>query len=1140
VGLELRLLGEPELRFDGARLNVKLLPRCMPLLAHLIVNRARAVSRATAATLLWPDDLEEDARTNLRRHLHVIASAFRSIGRDGAIDAGKTQIAWRGGDDVWVDLIAFEEAAAAGRLDEAIASYGGDFLEDVYDDWVLDVREPLRTRYHNAILEAAERELIQRRFTRVVELADSLLRADEWREDALRLKMTALYKTGERNAALAAYERFAANLRAEMAVDPMPETHGLREAIVANIPLGAIEEHDDAPAEGLPKLMLPFIGRQREMERLRSLWNRAAHGRGSTVFITGDAGIGKSRLVREFAALVKRQGGIVIAGGTAHPELAPYQAVSEALRRALPLPAGADVPETALRALADLLPELFALHGFEALPRIPADAARTRLRDAIARFIAAQARQKPLLLVLEDLQWAGSDTLELVLDLARRAGSMPLFIACSVRSGVANRQLSELRRALTQEQRAATVSLAAIPAGHFAEIGRSGSAFSEIPAAVLEHAATLSAGNPLFAAMLLQMYLQSGIAPSEETAARSLAESIERRLSAFDPLTRTIAQAAAAIGTAFSADFVSKIGGWTESEVFHAIDALLDGEIIREAGSAQLEYAFSHALIARVLYDGLTEEALRGRHRRIAALLDGQSDAAFAARIARHWHLARNPARARAAFERAIGHARSLYAWSDARRLALEALAVCETDAERFEILQSAAPVAAVDGNAQWTDAIRELERLARAIESPDALATALSLKARNARMRDDRETPQQCARELEALAHATRSDEHAMLAAIVRGYVYQFEGDQVSAIDAFERALALGNDGDTDASLSFEIRERLIIALVSSSRIDDARAHLLAAREAHRDEPLALIRIAFAACAVGMNAGDLQLLAESASELLDLAERMGHVMMQISAHVYLGEALHAWPARARVHWAKALELSHGSVLGANAALNRGYHEMFYGRFDLAKTLGEESLAISRAVGVPYLKTQVLVNLALVTVVIGDPREALRLVVEAQSTGVHKRQPLVDAAVSSALGAVQAALGEHRDALRTLRHAVDMRVATGSRAGLMHAQAQLLECLLAAGETREAAELAERIERTIDDEVLNAVPSATFVYAQLARAAAAHGEREAQQRRRDRGRALAQQMLERIDDTETQQAFSALPEQRYLLALTTA
>ena len=178
---------------------------------------------------------------------------------------------------------------------------------------------------------------------------------DSLREDALRRLMSLRYAAGDRSGALADFEAFNRHVREELDTDPMPETIALREAIRRD---DGVAVQPGAPAPSQAGAGFPFVGRRDVLRSLRRAWESAARGHGATVLLSGEAGIGKTRSIGEFAAHVAAQGGRVAFGATSATEAESYQPIVEALRGVLPLLRFEALDARKLAVLATLLPEV--------------------------------------------------------------------------------------------------------------------------------------------------------------------------------------------------------------------------------------------------------------------------------------------------------------------------------------------------------------------------------------------------------------------------------------------------------------------------------------------------------------------------------------------------------------------------------------------------------------------------------------------------------------------------------------------------------------------------------------------------------------------------------------------------------------
>lgn len=346
--------------FDGQPWKLSRSRQTLPVLAHLLVHRCEPVARESLAFTLWPDEDEESALASLRRYLYQLQKALpRAVGEPWLL-VDSESARWNPAASYWLDINEFEGCCSddAG-LGKAVELYTGDLLESVYDDWVVAERERLRSGCRAALSALVAQCRDRREHSRAIAYAQRLLALDPWREDVVRQLMSLHYDSGNGAGALAAYERFSQELRREMDVEPMPETAVIRELIARNAPLPSVPKREDlSPKRPDEREIFPFVGRAAEAEQLQGLWHKAARGHGGLVLVTGEAGIGKSRLTAETARRVESDGGRVLWGATTYPEHTPYQCLSEALRSSLPLLAATDVQPIWLAVLTKLLPEL--------------------------------------------------------------------------------------------------------------------------------------------------------------------------------------------------------------------------------------------------------------------------------------------------------------------------------------------------------------------------------------------------------------------------------------------------------------------------------------------------------------------------------------------------------------------------------------------------------------------------------------------------------------------------------------------------------------------------------------------------------------------------------------------------------------
>lgn len=330
--LDVRVLGELEVEFDGTAVALPTSRRARALLAWLALWPG-AHTRARLAALLWPDVLDASARASLRSALWALRA---SLGPGGEyLRTGRDSVELSGA-GLRVDAREFGRLAAAGRAADAVALHRGDLLSQFDADWVLDARDA-----HADQLCAAYASLAH-----ACEAAGDVAAARDWAarrasarpldEQAGRELIRLLVAAGDPAGAVAAYQRLAARLGAELGIAPSAETTRLIPAAAApdgragivSASMGALSIHD--PSEVAGKTVL--VGRDSQVRALMRQWRAARGGSGTAVAITGDGGMGKTRLVREVLDAAAADGARTATGVAGGPGAdAPFAPWSELL-----------------------------------------------------------------------------------------------------------------------------------------------------------------------------------------------------------------------------------------------------------------------------------------------------------------------------------------------------------------------------------------------------------------------------------------------------------------------------------------------------------------------------------------------------------------------------------------------------------------------------------------------------------------------------------------------------------------------------------------------------------------------------------------------------------------------------------------
>lgn len=686
--LRLTLLGSFQLSAGATALTTVATPRLQGLLALLVLRRGVRQSRQQLAFRFWPDSSDAQARTNLRTLLHRLRAALPDA--DGLLTIDGRGVCWRADAPLTSDVADFEaalaradEAAGAGddeaarqALERAAALYQGDLLPDCYDEWVLPERERLQGLAFGA-LERLVAHLEQRRaYAPALEHARRLLQLDPLREESYRRLMRLHAASGDRAGALRVFHACATTLRDELATEPGPATRAAYELLLAAAP---------QPAAAPLAASAPLVGRAVEWTRAQAIWQAAAGGRTRLLTLAGEAGIGKTRLAEELLVWAGRQGAATASARcyAAEGELAYGPIIEwlhgEALRRRLP-----QLDALWLAEVARLAPEVR-----DERPDLPPAGPlserwqRRRLFEALAR--AVLLAERPLLLLLDDMQWCDRDTLEWLRFLLRYEPRARLLVVATVRSEEVGPEvgalLADVRRGdqlseigLGPLSQAETITLA----GHITG--------GPLSAAAVAGLYAETEGNPLFvvesvrAAMLPEAERHAPAELAVGAATRlppGVQAVISRRLGQLSPPARELLQAAAVIGRSFTFGVLARAADDDEATLVRALDELWQRRIVRERGADA--YDFSHDKLRAVAYEGLSAARRRVLHRRVAEALEaehGADPAAVSGQIAAHFERGGQAERAIAYYRRAADVAQQLYANGEAIEHLRRALAL--------------------------------------------------------------------------------------------------------------------------------------------------------------------------------------------------------------------------------------------------------------------------------------------------------------------------------------------------------------------------------------------------------------------------------------------------------------------------------
>ncbi|MGD8473411.1 MAG: BTAD domain-containing putative transcriptional regulator, partial [Anaerolineae bacterium] len=506
--LQLRLLGTFDARLDGVPIERFRSAKVRALLAYLAVETGRPHLRAALATLLWGEYPEAESRQSLSQALTNLRSLLAPLTIPGGPAEPLLSITGQSvqlhpdPERLWVDIHAFDSLlAAADRqrssamekidlgdpLEEAAALYQGPFLAGLsltdsreFEEWLMLHREQRHQAMMLALERLGRRHLTEGRTELVQRYARRQLALEPWSESGHQALMLALALAGQRGAALQQYEACRKVLLEELGVEPSAATEVLARQIREGVP------HPAMVASSLPPA--PFVARERELARLEQSLARALAGQGRVVLVAGEAGTGKTALLEHFGRRTQEiHRWLVVAGGRCgayaglgdpflpfreilhtltgdtegvwpggmgDPEhtqrqMTLFPQAAEALLAEGPDLIGRLLSAKTLGARAETLAphlkrSLLSLAGASAL-QVPPQ--QEIIFGQVTRLLQAIAARQPLLLLIDDLQWADAASLSLLFYLGRRlAGCRMLVVGAYRPSELALASLPPLRQ----------------------------------------------------------------------------------------------------------------------------------------------------------------------------------------------------------------------------------------------------------------------------------------------------------------------------------------------------------------------------------------------------------------------------------------------------------------------------------------------------------------------------------------------------------------------------------------------------------------------------------------------------------------------------------------------------------------------
>jgi len=621
--LHIQLLGGFKLTQGDQLIQGVDAPRLQSMLAYVLMCCRTPQLRQHIAFTFWPDASQSQVRNNLRQILHQLRQALP--GAKHFIHASSTtvQLVAEAEGVPTVDVVAFEQAitrAAASKrrddLEEAVALYSGDLLPDCYDDWIGPERERLQRMFTSALWQLTALLEQQRDVNHAIPYAKRLCELDPLDEGPVTVLMRLHALNNNPGAAQRIYQAYATALLRELGIEPSRDLRTLRERLLRADAL--------APEIALPstiEIAAPLIGRQAAWELLHRAWEKAARGEARMALVSGEAGIGKTRLTEELVVWATKQGINVArtsayATGDASGDGSAYAPLPGWLRSPFLRNHLTSLDTMWLSEIARILPELQVERPDIRPPVFTGDpSGRQRFFEALAQGVLVAGQ--PLLLVMDDMQWCDPETLTWLGYLLRFDASAKVLIAGTARlEEVDNKH--PLRRMLLNLQ--ARNQLVEIKLGRL-DPGESAQLASHILNRPIEQGEATrlyqdSEGNPLFVIEMAQADEASD--PDKRQLPPRVQAVLASRLVQVSDAACEVMGVAAAFGRVFSVDELVRASGAGEMGVLRSLDELCRRDIVWAQNVDALIYDFTHAKLREVAYAQLSPAKRRLLQRRVA------------------------------------------------------------------------------------------------------------------------------------------------------------------------------------------------------------------------------------------------------------------------------------------------------------------------------------------------------------------------------------------------------------------------------------------------------------------------------------------------------------------------------------------
>jgi len=623
--LSIRLLGAPEVQIAEAPLALNN-QKARALLYYLAAT-GQPHTRDHLATLLWSESLESNALHSLRSSLYHIRQALHTKGADEVLISAGERISLKL-DEYACDVTSFRRLLAEGSesaLAQAVSLYRGPLLQGftlaeapLFEEWVRFEESALRQSYLAALQQLASWAESREAWNEAIHYVQRIVQLDPLSEDMQRRLIGLYQRTGAPGQALRQYQQFEMELKHELGLTPSAETQALLSAALQLRRTAAAREKTLRRLSVRTPEALPFVGRDTVLKKLLAMSQAAKAGQGVTVLLQGENGIGKSRLLNELVGVLAADSSSwIILQGFCSPfdDLLSYGPFLEAFQ------------EADLGDLTDLLSESTLVDPDK----------QGRFLCRVLQALRTLTYAAPLLLTIDDLQWANSATLRLFGFLATRLWNLPVMLVGTVQRAEA---LPALQRLFIYGRHRGDVHLVSLSPFTAEDVTRLIHSLGISPASATTFAEWLyerSGGSPFILKEIIAQLQAEAILTTVNNAlrldvgrwlrrrtTRTLPETthdlVSWRLANLSPNARLLLDILAVANQPLSFALLREFPGVQDEQLLPTIEDLVVNGLLVEV--AHDMFALPHHLLRETLLLPLSHLRRRMIHRQLTSILE--------------------------------------------------------------------------------------------------------------------------------------------------------------------------------------------------------------------------------------------------------------------------------------------------------------------------------------------------------------------------------------------------------------------------------------------------------------------------------------------------------------------------------------